>query len=147
MKGVKCMISENIYTLRKNKKLSQEQVAEAIGVSRQAVAKWETGDTVPDINNCIALANLFNVTLDEFVNYDSKTNYGLPIGPNGKYIFGTVTVGEKGQIVIPAKARKIFNIKPGDSIMVLGDIEQGLALINANFLFDALNHTNPDGRK
>ncbi|MEE0931000.1 MAG: helix-turn-helix domain-containing protein [Acutalibacteraceae bacterium] len=141
------MISENIYTLRKNKKLSQEQVAEAIGVSRQAVAKWETGDTVPDINNCIALANLFNVTLDEFVNYDSKTNYGLPIGPNGKYIFGTVTVGEKGQIVIPAKARKIFNIKPGDSIMVLGDIEQGLALINANFLFDALNHTNPDGRK
>ena len=37
-------------------------------------------------------------------------------------MFGAVTVGEKGQIVIPAKARKIFNIRPGDSLVVLGDI-------------------------
>ena len=48
-----------------------------------------------------------------------------------RHIFGTVKVGEKGQIVIPAKARKIFHIHPGDSLVVLGDITQGLALIDA----------------
>ena len=44
------MISENLYRLRKAKKLSQEQVAEAIGVSRQAVAKWESGEAIPDLS-------------------------------------------------------------------------------------------------
>ena len=51
-------------------------------------------------------------------------------------MFGTVTVGEKGQIVIPAKARKIFRIHPGDSLVVLGDITQGLALIDAQVFLD-----------
>ena len=61
---------------------------------------------------------------------------GVPIVPGGKYMFGTVTVGEKGQIVIPAKARKIFHIHPGDSLVVLGDITQGLALIDAQVFLD-----------
>lgn len=46
-----------------------------------------------------------------------------------KYIFGTVKVGEKGQIVIPKEARDVFNIETGDSLMVLGDTNQGLALL------------------
>ncbi len=50
-------------------------------------------------------------------------------GPEGKYIFGTVKVGEKGQIVIPKEAREIFQIKPGDSLLVLGDIKQGIAIV------------------
>lgn len=49
----------------------------------------------------------------------------------GKHIFGTVKVGEKGQIVIPKEARKIFDIKPGDSLMVLGDEEQGIAIVKS----------------
>ncbi|MCX7772719.1 MAG: AbrB/MazE/SpoVT family DNA-binding domain-containing protein [Clostridia bacterium] len=52
-------------------------------------------------------------------------------GPNGKHIFGTVKVGEKGQIVIPKEARKIFNINPGDSLMILGDEAQGLAIVKS----------------
>ena len=131
------MISENLLSLRKGRKLSQEQVAEAIGVSRQAVAKWESGDALPDLPNCAALAKLYDVTLDELVSFDSAQNGGLPIAPGGKYMFGTVTVGEKGQIVIPVKARKIFNIKPGDDLMVLGDTQQGgLALIHAQVFLD-----------
>jgi AbrB family looped-hinge helix DNA binding protein len=51
--------------------------------------------------------------------------------PKGKHIFGIVRVGEKGQIVIPKDARKIFDIKPGDTLMVLGDEEQGLALMKS----------------
>ena len=48
--------------------------------------------------------------------------------PEGKYAW-TVTMGEKGQIVIPADARKTFGIKPGDSLLMLGDEKQGLALL------------------
>ncbi len=49
--------------------------------------------------------------------------------PKGKHIFGTVKVGEKGQIVIPKDAREIFNIQPGDSLVVLGDEASGLAIM------------------
>ena len=48
---------------------------------------------------------------------------------DGKYIFGSAKVGEKGQIVIPKDARDTFGIKPGDSVMVVGDAKSGLALI------------------
>jgi AbrB family looped-hinge helix DNA binding protein len=48
-------------------------------------------------------------------------------GPEGKYAW-TVTVGEKGQIVIPKKARELFDIKPGDTLMVLADVRQGIAI-------------------
>lgn len=48
---------------------------------------------------------------------------------DGKYIFGPAKVGEKGQIVIPKDARDVFGIKPGDSLMVVGDEKSGIALI------------------
>ncbi len=48
-------------------------------------------------------------------------------GPQGKYAW-TVTVGEKGQIVIPKKAREVFDIKPGDTLMLLADEKQGIAI-------------------
>ncbi|RVU97752.1 AbrB/MazE/SpoVT family DNA-binding domain-containing protein [Coriobacteriales bacterium OH1046] len=48
-------------------------------------------------------------------------------GPDGKYAW-TATVGEKGQIVIPKQARDIFGIKPGDTLLLLGDIERGIAI-------------------
>ena len=50
-------------------------------------------------------------------------------GPAGKHIFGTVKVGERGQIVIPKEAREVFQIKPGDQLMLLGDEASGLAII------------------
>lgn len=49
--------------------------------------------------------------------------------PRGKHLFGMVTVGEKGQIVIPKKARECFDIHPGDALFVCGDEKSGLALI------------------
>ena len=48
---------------------------------------------------------------------------------NGKYAW-TATVGEKGQIVIPKQAREIFGIRPGDTVLILGDEERGLAIPN-----------------
>ncbi len=125
------MLNENLLTLRKLHKFSQEFVADRVGVSRQAVAKWETGETSPDIYSCKILADLYNVTLDDLVNFSEK-NTGLPVPPKGKHIFGVVTVGEKGQIVIPKKARDIFEIHSGDNLVILGDEDQGLAMIKSS---------------
>ena len=49
----------------------------------------------------------------------------------GKYIFGICKVGEKGQIVIPKEARKVFDIKTGDSLVLLGDTKKGIAVVKA----------------
>ena len=126
------MFSENLVQLRKFKSLTQEEVAEKLGVSRQAVAKWESGESVPDIDKCSLLAQLFEVSLDDLVNFEPAENMNVFIPPKGKHMFGVVTVGDKGQIVIPAKARKIFNISVGENLVVLGDeTSQGLALLKA----------------
>ena len=60
MKKLKTNLARNLTTLRQLNQFSQEDVAERIGVSRQAVAKWEAGQSVPDILNCDALAKLYN---------------------------------------------------------------------------------------
>ncbi|MBR1810864.1 MAG: helix-turn-helix domain-containing protein [Clostridia bacterium] len=125
------MIHKNIVFFRKKLGFSQESLAERLGVSRQTVAKWESGESIPDIQRCADMAEIFDVTLDDLVNMKSQENGALP--PKGKYVFGTVCVGEKGQIVIPVKARRVFNIKPGDDLIVLGDVERGLALMHADF--------------
>lgn len=54
--------------------------------------------------------------------------------PKGKHIFGTVKVGERGQIVIPKEARDLFDIKPGDTLLILGDEEQGIAISKADIM-------------
>ncbi len=122
------MINMNLAALRKQYGLTQEEVAEKINVSRQAIAKWEKGESVPDINNCMALAKLFQVSLDDLVNYSEKDT-GLPIPPKGKHFFGSVTVGERGQIVIPKKAREVFGIEAGDQLLMFGDEEKGIGIV------------------
>ncbi len=125
------MFSDNLVQLRKLNDMTQEELAEAVGVTRQAIAKWEAGDSVPDLERCKAIADVFGVSLDDLAKYDPDDNMGMGVAPKGKHIFGLVTVGEKGQIVIPAKARKLFKIESGDHLIVLGDEGQGLAIIKA----------------
>ena len=93
---------------------------------------------MPEIETCKPLAEVFNVTVDELINYEKKDGLGLEVPPKGKHIFGMVKVGEKGQIVIPAKARKIFDIHPGDRLIILGDEGQGIAMIKEKGLLDLL---------
>jgi AbrB family looped-hinge helix DNA binding protein len=57
---------------------------------------------------------------------------------DGKYIFGVVKVGEKGQIVIPRDARKIYDIKPGDALLILGD-QKGMALLKTEIFQNAID--------
>ncbi len=61
---------------------------------------------------------------------------------NNKYV-GIAKVGEKGQIVIPKEARNMFNIKPGDSVVVLCDKEKGMAILKADVLQDTMDKIMP----
>lgn len=122
------MFKDNLIALRKMNGLSQEELADKINVSRQTLSKYETGESLPDVEKCKLIADVFEVSLDDLVNYDSKAT-GLGVPPKGKHMFGVVKVGDKGQIVIPAKARKVFQIKPGDNLIVLGDETSGIAII------------------
>ena len=61
------MFHNNLIQLRKLNHMSQEELAEKIGVSRQTLSKWETGESLPDIEKCKMLAELFGVTLDDLV--------------------------------------------------------------------------------
>ena len=66
-KEVKQMLSERIYKFRRKSGLSQEQLAEKIGVSRQAISKWESGTSTPELEKLLALSECFHITLDELV--------------------------------------------------------------------------------
>lgn len=57
-------LHEKIYSCRRKAGLSQEELAEKIGVSRQAVSKWETGESVPELSKIVMLADIFGVTTD-----------------------------------------------------------------------------------
>lgn len=63
-------LGNNLFHARKKCGLSQEEVAEKIGVSRQTVSKWETDETLPDIRQSKKLSALYNVTLDELIDFD-----------------------------------------------------------------------------
>lgn len=52
----------------------------------------------------------------------------------GKFLYGTVTVGKRGQIVLPIEARKHFGIKAGDKLLVAGDLEKGIAITKASIM-------------
>ena len=62
---------------------------------------------------------------------------------DGKYIFGVVKVGEKGQIVIPRDARKVYDIKPGDALLLLGD-QRGMALVKTEIFQSVVDHVMGD---
>ncbi len=126
------MFKDNLVSMRKFHKMTQEDLADKVGVTRQAIAKWESGESIPDLEKSRLLADALGVSLDDLVNYQPGDNMGLGVAPKGKHLFGVVTVGDKGQIVIPARARKIFDIKTGDRLVVLGDEGTGIAIMKGD---------------
>ena len=116
----------NLKFFRKKNGYTQEQIAEKIGVSRQAVAKWERGEALPDIENVIALADVYEVTVDSLVR--NVALYG-GAAPEKKHMFGLVRVNDKGQITLPKQCRDVFGIEPQDALLVLGDEDKGIALV------------------
>ncbi|GGB30164.1 helix-turn-helix domain-containing protein [Virgibacillus dakarensis] len=125
------MIGMNIRVLRKKHKLSQEQLAEKVNVSRQTVAKWENEEAFPDIYKCKILSDIFQVTLDQMSRNMSEEE-ASQLAPKGKQFFGVVKVGERGQIVIPKQAREMYQIQAGDKLVILGeDATKGIAVLKS----------------
>lgn len=134
------MLSNNISMLRTLNGFTQEEVAEKIGISRQAYAKWEKGETVPDVERCLKLAEVYGTSIDALVRFEGKVgSTALTSGPKGKHIFGTVKINDRGQVVIPKKAWEMFDIQPYDSLVILGDEDEGIAIIKADVFEAHLN--------
>ena len=131
------MLKDNLIMLRNIHGFSQEMLAEKIGISRQAYAKWESGATIPDIEKCKRLADVYGITIDSLLKsetIDGKT--AIPPAPKGKNIWGSVTINERGQLVIPKAVRDIFGLTGGQRLIVLSDDQEGLALVPAE-VFEA----------
>ena len=125
------MLKDNLLMLRNIHGYSQEEVAERIEISRQAYAKWECGATIPDVEKCGKLAEMYGTTIDSLIRTEKEEGIGvLPPAPKGKNIWGSVTVSDRGQIVIPKGARDKFNLSGGQRLIVLSD-ESGIALVPA----------------
>lgn len=128
----KFMISMRIRELRKQAKLSQEMMAEKIGVSRQAITKWETGLGVPDIENLVVIADLFKLSLDELMGrdiehetlakdylYESVTEYDI----DGKKDFDISFMGANKLKLYAYEGEKVKVILLSDTI---ADIQKEL---------------------
>ena len=103
------ILGDNLKALRIQHQLTQEELAEHLNVSRQVVAKQEKGDSAPDVQYCMKIAKLYNVTLDNLLNFQQQENsFGVP--PRGKHFFGTIPLGEGGQVVLPEKSRELFQL-------------------------------------
>lgn len=126
------MISMRIRELRKQAKLSQEMMAEKIGVSRQAITKWETGLGVPDLENLVAIADLFKLSLDELMGrdiehetlekdylYESVTEYDI----DGKKDFDISFMGANKLKLYAYEGEKVKVILLSDTI---ADIQKEL---------------------
>ena len=125
------MLKDNLAMLRRLHGYSQEQLAEKIGISRQAYAKWESGLTIPDVEKCGRLAEIYGTTIDSLIRTERVEGLGvIPPAPKGKNIWGSVAVSDRGQIVIPKGARERFGLTGGQRLIVCTD-DQGIALIPA----------------
>lgn len=126
------MLSDNLIMLRNVHGLSQEDVAGKINISRQAYSKWESGKTIPDIEKCGKLAELYGVTIDSLIKTEQLDD-GRVVLPasKGKNIWGSVTINERGQVVIPKAAREQFHLVAGQRLILLSEDGEGYALVPA----------------
>ena len=110
--------SEKLKEIRKNEGLSQEQLAGKIGVSRQAITKWETGKGLPDVENMVIIAEIFKTTLDDLLNdsnarqkqdtpvYTSETIYDIDCEKHFD-----VNIGAAATIILSSEADEKLHIK------------------------------------
>ena len=135
------MLKDNLIMLRSIHGYSQEEIAEKGGISRQAYAKWEKGTTVPDIEKCSLLAEVYGTTIDSLVKTETADGVGvIPPAPKGKYIWGSVSVNDRGQIVIPKGARDQFGLTGGQRLIVASD-SVGIALLPDKLFAETMQKT------
>lgn len=98
-KGGTMALSEKLYALRKKSGLSQEQLAEQLNVSRQAISKWESGQSVPESGKLVAISKFFNISLDYLMgeteeqnncSVSRKKDNSIQTGNRTKWLFGII---------------------------------------------------------
>lgn len=137
------MFSEKLKQLRKTNGISQEQLAEKAGVSRQTISKWESGEVLPDTENALLLSKIFGVSLDYLLKDEespkdpdtekekpkkkaSKKVFALCFVLLGVLLFGTlVTLSQ----IVPSR-QEVIAARPGDKMAVL--LENGETRIETN---------------
>ena len=148
--------SEKLKTLRKQKNLSQEELAEKIHVSRQAITKWESGMGLPDIGNIIAISLLFNESLDPLLNeeksllskheflYESGTEYDLDNPKKIDFKIGAAheiiveqTKDEKLQVLLASN--KIVCLAQQAKVKIVEDKNRMDVIVNHSADFSAAN--------
>ena len=125
-------IADNLKLLRYKHGYTLEAIAEIISVSRQSVSKWESGDSVPDIVNCVKLASLYKISLDELVNRPLKNIMENDFVPEENRICGVLEISQEKTIRIPDSVMEMFGIRSGSKILLLADRGQGIALVKCS---------------
>lgn len=125
-------IADNLKFLRYRNGYTLENIAEIISVSRQTVSKWETGDSVPDLLNCVKLANLYKVSIDELVNKSLKLVASNDFCEDNGCICGVVDISNDCNIQLPEIVMNLFDIKPNDKLLLLADKKQGMAFVKCS---------------
>ncbi len=120
-------LGENLKTLRIRSRRTLEDVAEIIDVSRQSVSKWESGESYPDIEKCVRLSKLYNVSLDALIN---------------KPLEELISDGKNGTIRLPQKVIEIFEITEKDALLVVGDKTQGIAIVKCGGTNDFIDENS-----
>ena len=126
-------ISENLKLLRARHGYTMESLAEIIDVSRQTIAKWEAGESYPDIENCAKLSRLYKVFLDALVNKPLWEGEVDDLVGTETKICGALELTEEGAIILPEKLLNMFDLKPGEKVLVLAEKQQGIAIVKCQF--------------
>ena len=123
--------AENLKMLRKQAGMSQEQLAEKIGVSRQAVTKWETGAGIPDIENIMAISTLFDISIDDLLSNKS----GSKKLPETEYLYESVT-----EYDIDESKRYDMKLGGAKRLVLVGDEGEKIRVSLGSNTFSALQN-------
>ena len=125
-------ITDNLILMRRKYGYTMEALAEIISVSRQTIAKWESGESFPDIMNCLKLATLYKITLDELVYKSIRETQAKEFTSDENKICGILDIDENRTITLPEPLMDMFNMKVGDKVLLLADRREGIALVKCS---------------
>jgi transcriptional regulator with XRE-family HTH domain len=126
-------ISDNLKILRNKHGYTMESLAEIIGVSRQTIAKWEAGESYPDIENCAKLSQLYKVLLDALINKPLWQGEVDDLVGSEKKVCGVLEISEGGGVMLPEMVMDMFGFEPGEKVLLLADRDQGIAIVKCQF--------------
>lgn len=125
-------IADNLKLLRYKNGYTLEAIAEIISVSRQSVAKWEAGDSIPDVINCVKLASLYKITLDELVYKPLQKAISNDFDSENGRICGVLEISPESTIRIPGSVMELFDLQCGEKVLLLANKKQGIALVKCS---------------